>query len=139
MKVANASVEIRTAAKVAVVNVTAECRKALSHAGIARGLAVLTVPHTTCGLCVNEDEPGLKHDLEQLASRLVDLVRPGEGFHHDRVDDNARAHLTSVLLGHSMTVPVAGGALALGTWQSLFLVEIDGPRRRRLDMVFLGE
>ena len=139
MKVANASVDIRTAARITVVNVTAECRKALSQAGITRGLAVLTVPHTTCGLCINEDEPGLRHDLEQLASRMVDLVRPREGFHHDRVDDNARAHLTSVLLGHSMTVPVAGGALALGTWQSLFLVEIDGPRRRRLDMIFLGE
>jgi len=139
VKVANASVDIRTAARITVVNVTAECRKALSQAGITRGLAVLTVPHTTCGLCINEDEPGLRHDLEQLASRMVDLVRPREGFHHDRVDDNARAHLTSVLLGHSMTVPVAGGALALGTWQSLFLVEIDGPRRRRLDMIFLGE
>jgi len=139
VKVANASVDIKTAARIAVVNVTAECRKALSRAGIGRGLAVLTVPHTTCGLCVNEDEPGLRHDLEQLASRLVDLVRPQEGFHHDRVDDNARAHLTSVLLGHSMTVPVENKALSLGTWQSLFLIEIDGPRTRRLDMIFLGE
>jgi len=139
VKIANASVDIRTAARVAVVNVTAECREALSRTGIARGLAVLTVPHTTCGLCVNEDEPGLRHDLEQLSSRLVDLVRPQEGFHHDRVDDNARAHLTAVLLGHSLTVPVVDGALALGTWQSLFLMEIDGPRTRRLDMVFLGE
>ena len=74
-----------------------------------------------------------------LSSRLVDLVRPPEGFRHDRVDDNARAHLTAVLLGHSMTVPVLDGALALGTWQSLFLMEIDGPRTRRVDMVFLGE
>jgi secondary thiamine-phosphate synthase enzyme len=139
VKIANASVDIRTAARVAVVNVTAECREALSRTGIARGLAVLTVPHTTCGLCVNEDEPGLRHDLEQLSSRLVDLVRPQEGFHHDRVDDNASAHLTAVLLGHSMTVPVVDGALALGTWQSLFLMEIDGPRTRRLDMIFLGE
>ena len=139
MKIANASADIRTAARVAVVNVTAECRKALSQTGITRGFAVLTVPHTTCSLCVNEDEPGLRHDLELIASRLVDLVRPQEGFHHDRVDDNARAHLTSVLLGHSATVPVVGGALSLGTWQSLFLIEIDGPRTRRLDMVFLGE
>jgi secondary thiamine-phosphate synthase enzyme len=139
VKVANASVTVRTAARVAVVNVTAECREALSGVGIARGLAVLTVPHTTCGLCVNEDEPGLRRDLEHLASRLVDLVRPPEGFQHDRVDDNARAHLTAVLLGHSLTVPVEGGALVLGTWQSLFLLEIDGPRKRTLDMIFLGE
>jgi len=139
VKVANASADIRTTARVAVVNVTEECREALSRTGIARGLAVVTVQHTTCGLCVNEDEPGLRHDLELLSSRLVDLVRPPEGFRHDRVDDNARAHLTAVLLGHSMTVPVLDGALALGTWQSLFLMEIDGPRTRRVDMVFLGE
>ncbi len=133
MTIAHASVDVRTAARVAVVNVTPECRKALARAGISRGLAVLTVPHTTCGLCVNG------HDLERLASLLVDLVKPQEGFHHDRVDNNARAHLTAVLLGHSATVPVEGGALSLGTWQSLFLVEIDGPRARRLDMVFLGD
>ncbi len=139
MTIAHASVDVRTAARVAVVNVTPECQEALARAGISRGLAVLTVPHTTCGLCVNEDEPGLRHDLEQLASRLVDLVKPQEGFHHDRVDNNARAHLTAVLLGHSATVPVEGGALSLGTWQSLFLLEIDGPRTRRLDMVFLGD
>lgn len=139
MKVANASVTVKTAARVVVVNVTAECREALSSVGIARGIAVLTVPHTTCGLCVNEDEPGLRRDLERLASHLVDLVKPPDGFQHDRVDDNARAHLTAVLLGHSVTVPIAEGALVLGTWQSLFLLEIDGPRKRTLDMMFLGE
>ena len=139
MQIANMSVEIRTAARTAVVNVTAETRKALARARITRGLAVLTVPHTTCGLCVNEDEPGLRRDLERVVATLIDLVKPQEGFHHDRVDDNARAHLTAVLLGHSLTLPVVDSALSLGTWQSLFLVEIDGPRQRRLDMVFLGD
>lgn len=139
MTIARASVEIRTAARVSVVNVTPECQKALSRAGISNGLAVVTVPHTTCGVCVNEDERGLRDDLEQLAARLVDLVKPKEGFHHDRVDNNARAHLTAVLIGHSATVPVESGALSLGTWQSLFLLEIDGPRTRRLDLVFLGD
>ena len=139
MQIANASIEIRTDSRTAIVNVTAEARKALSQARITRGLAVLTVPHTTCGLCVNEDEPGLRRDLERVVATLIDLVKPQEGFHHDRVDDNARAHLTAVLLGHSLTLPVVDSTLSLGTWQSLFLVEIDGPRQRRLDMVFLGD
>ncbi len=139
MQIANASIEIRTDSRTAIVNVTAEARKALSQARITRGLAVLTVPHTTCGLCVNEDEPGLRRDLERVVATLIDLVKPQKGFHHDRVDDNARAHLTAVLLGHSLTLPVVDSALSLGTWQSLFLVEIDGPRQRRLDMVFLGD
>jgi len=139
VQIANASIEIRTDSRTAIVNVTAEARKALSQSRITRGLAVLTVPHTTCGLCVNEDEPGLRRDLERVVATLIDLVKPQEGFHHDRVDDNARAHLTAVLLGHSLTLPVVDSTLSLGTWQSLFLVEIDGPRQRRLDMVFLGD
>jgi secondary thiamine-phosphate synthase enzyme len=139
MQIANASVTIRSSAKVTVVNVTAEARDALSRAGIRRGLAVLTVPHTTCGLCVNEDEPGLRRDLERLAADLLGHVKPQEGFQHDRVDDNALAHLTAVLLGHSITLPIRDASLALGTWQSLFLMEFDGPRERRLDMVFLGD
>jgi secondary thiamine-phosphate synthase enzyme len=139
VKIANSTVSVKTPARVAVVNVTDEARKALSHAGIERGLALFTIPHTTCGLCVNEDEAGLREDLVRLASRLVDVVRPEAGFRHDCVDDNARAHLTAVLFGHSVTLPVAGGGLVLGTWQSVFLIEIDGPRTRRLDMAFLGD
>ena len=139
MRIANASGSVRSPARVTVVNVTSEVRQALSQTGIRSGLAVLTVPHTTCGLCVNEDEPGLRRDLERLASGLVELVRPEGGFHHDRVDNNALAHLTAVLVGHSITIAVRDGALSLGTWQSLFLMEFDGPRERRLDMVFLGD
>ena len=139
MEIASASVEVGTPAKVAVVNLNGEARAALARAAIGRGLAVFSVPHTTCGLCVNEDESGLRDDLVCLASRLVETIRPPEGFHHDRVDDNARAHLTATLFGNSLTIPVARGELVLGTWQSLFLVEIDGPRTRRLDMLFLGD
>lgn len=139
MRIASSTIEVKTPAEVAVVNVTDEARKALARAGIGRGFALCTVPHTTCGLCVNEDEAGLREDLVRLASRLVDVVRPEEGFRHDRVDDNARAHLTAVLLGHSVVLPVAEGNLVLGTWQSLFLIEIDGPRSRRLDLAFLGD
>jgi secondary thiamine-phosphate synthase enzyme len=139
VRIATASFDIRTTGRTAVVNVTAEARRALADAGVCRGLAVLTVPHTTCGLCVNEDEPGLRHDLEHMASALVDVVTPEGGFQHDRVDDNARAHLTAALLGHSVTVAIRDSELGLGTWQSLLLVEIDGPRQRRLDMVFLGD
>ncbi len=139
MEIGRASVQIETPAKVAVVNITAQPRAGLTRSGIARGLVVISVPHTTCGLCVNEDESGLKDDLVALASRLVDTVRPPEGFHHDRIDDNARAHLTSALFGHSITIPVAEGDLVLGAWQSLLLIEIDGPRTRRLDMLFLGD
>ena len=139
MRIRSASVSIRTPAKVSVVNVTADVARALAEDPIRSGLALLSVPHTTCGVCVNEDEAGLRKDIVRLGSHLLDpLAREGP-FEHDRIDDNARAHLAAVLLGHATSVPVADGALRLGTWQSLFLLELDGPRERRLEVMFVGE
>ncbi|HEU4401223.1 MAG TPA: secondary thiamine-phosphate synthase enzyme YjbQ [Candidatus Polarisedimenticolia bacterium] len=139
MRTASASAEVRTPTRVAIVNVTGTVRQALDDTGMRSGLAVVSVPHTTCALTVNEDEAGLREDLVRLASRLLVPLADQEPFHHDRVDDNARAHLTAVLIGHSATLPVVDGDLRLGAWQSLFLLEMDGPRTRRLEMTFLGE
>ncbi len=119
--------------------VLGQVRQALRRSGLNAGILVASVPHTTCGLCVNEDEAGLRDDLIRLATHLVDPLERHGPFHHDRVDDNARAHLTAVLLGPTSTIPVSGGDLRLGTWQSLFLVELDGPRSRRLELTFLGD
>jgi secondary thiamine-phosphate synthase enzyme len=132
------SAEVRTPARVAVVNVTPEVRRALTEAGLRDGLALVSVPHTTCALCVNEDEAGLREDLVRLAGSLVAGIEPAGGFAHDRIDNNARAHLFAALAGSSVAVPVRGGGLALGTWQSVLLIEADGPRARRLEMTFLG-
>lgn len=60
------------------------------------------------------------------------LVPKGKGYQHDQIDNNAHAHLRSVLLGSSVTIPIENGSLALGTWQSIFFVECDGPRRREV-------
>ncbi len=130
---------IRTPDRIALVNVTADVRQALARSGLQVGVAIVTVPHTTCGLCINEDETRLKNDLARLAEHLVDPLQQHGPFHHDRVDDNARAHLTAAILGQSAAIPVASGELRLGAWQSLFLVELDGPRGRRLDITFLGD
>jgi secondary thiamine-phosphate synthase enzyme len=136
---AAASITIATPGRIALVNVTADVRQALRRSGLKGGIAIVTVPHTTCGLCINEDEAGLKDDLARLVTHLVDALEQHGPFHHDRVDDNARAHLTAAILGQSATIPVALGELGLGAWQSLFLVELDGPRSRRLDITFLGD
>jgi secondary thiamine-phosphate synthase enzyme len=124
---------------VAVVNVTARVRDALRQAPVRQGLSVVSVSHTTCGLCVNEDEEGLKKDIVRVASLLLEPLERQEPFRHDRIDNNARAHLTSIFLGHSLSFPIADGELHLGTWQNIFLLEMDGPRTRRLEMLFLGE
>ena len=69
----------------------------------------------------------------------VPLMPGAEPFHHDRIDDNARAHLAASLFGNAAAVPVRSGDLCLGTWQSLLLLELDGPRGRRLEITFVGE
>ena len=134
-----ASLEVSTTAKVAVINVTAEVRQALGRAGVRTGLALISVPHTTCAVCVNEDEAGLKEDLARVAAGLLEPLERAAPFLHDRIDDNARAHLSAALYGNAAAVPVSGGQLRLGAWQSLFLLELDGPRSRRLEMTFVGD
>ncbi|HKY32811.1 MAG TPA: secondary thiamine-phosphate synthase enzyme YjbQ [Candidatus Polarisedimenticolia bacterium] len=139
MRIYHGSSEVRTSGKVTVENVTDPVARLLGASGIAAGMALISVPHTTCGLAVNEDEEGLKEDIRRLAAGLLSPLAREARFRHDCVDDNAQAHLTSILLGHSISLPVAEGALCLGTWQSLFLIEMDGPRARRLNVQILGE
>jgi len=91
-------------------------------------------PHTTTAIIVNENEHGLVRDILQS----IDAIVPQDGYAHDRIDNNARSHLQAVILGNSACMPVAEGRLALGTWQSVFFVELDGPRRRRLTVRILA-
>jgi secondary thiamine-phosphate synthase enzyme len=123
---------VRTPARVSLVNVTRELERAVRESGIESGLACAFVPHTTCALIVNEDEAGLRRDLSRLVTGVIEPLRSAAPFAHDRVDDNAAAHLAASLLQPSVVIPVAGGKPALGTWQSLFVVEMDGPRTRTL-------
>ncbi|MFB6208018.1 MAG: secondary thiamine-phosphate synthase enzyme YjbQ [Candidatus Nanohaloarchaea archaeon] len=95
---------------------------------IENGICLVHVPHTTAGITVNENEERLLEDLESLLEELV----PGKGYLHDEIDDNAAAHLRSIILGDSVTLPVSNGNLELGTWQSVLLVESDGPRTRKV-------
>ena len=76
---------------------------------------------------------------QRFLAEILEPLRGKAPFAHDRVDDNAMAHLTSLLFHPSLTVPVVNGSPVLGTWQSLFLVELDGPRQRTLRVTLTGE
>ncbi|WP_049970724.1 secondary thiamine-phosphate synthase enzyme YjbQ [Haladaptatus cibarius] len=118
--------EISTSERVAVVDITEQVeRRVFSDAETC----TVFVPHTTAGVVVNEDESRLLSDLETALSALVP---EDDGYRHDEIDDNADAHLRSMLLGSSVTIPVSDGGLALGTWQSVLFVDCDGPRTRRV-------
>jgi secondary thiamine-phosphate synthase enzyme len=85
---------------------------------------------------INENESGLVSDIMQLLEKLVPAHA---GYLHDRIDNNADAHLKATLLGSSETIPVVNGELLLGTWQSIFLAEFDGPRAREINVTVIGK
>lgn len=96
----------------------------------ADGTATVFVQHTTAGIAVNEAESRLLGDFEAFLADAVD----DDGWDHDRLDGNADSHLRALLVGASETLPVSDGTLDLGTWQSVLLVECDGPRSRTVDV-----
>jgi secondary thiamine-phosphate synthase enzyme len=96
----------------------------------ADGTATVFVEHTTAVVTVNEAESNLRGDLESFLGSVV----ADEGWDHDRLDGNSDAHLRALLVGPSTTVPVEAGGLELGTWQSILLVECDGPRSRTVSV-----
>jgi secondary thiamine-phosphate synthase enzyme len=118
-------IEVRTTSHRQMVDITA--RVATLIEGSGGGLCHVFVPHTTAAVVVNESaDPDVARDLIAAYEAMVPSIR----FAH--VEGNSDAHLMATLLGSSVTVPVAGGRLGLGTWQGIFLVELDGPRLRKV-------
>jgi secondary thiamine-phosphate synthase enzyme len=122
---------VRTDNRLDVVDITDDVAGALPN-DADTGTATVFVEHTTAGIVVNEAESNLLADVRRLLSALV----PDDGWDHDRLDDNADAHLRTLLLGSSVTVPVDDGDLAVGRWQSVLLVDCDGPRERSVRVVY---
>jgi secondary thiamine-phosphate synthase enzyme len=122
-------IEIRTNESTELIDITREVKGIVQRKSVESGICVIFTKHTTTGIIINENEAGLKDDMLML---LNALIPKGRGYLHDRIDDNAHAHLKSVVLGSSVTIPIENGTLALGTWQSIFFVECDGPRRREV-------
>jgi secondary thiamine-phosphate synthase enzyme len=122
------AIEVSTDDRIDVLDVTERVEAELPP--IDRGVCTVFVEHTTAALSINEAEPRLLEDIESFVADRVE----SEGWAHDALDGNADAHLRSSLLGRSVSVPVRDGELALGTWQSILLIECDGPRTRRLSV-----
>jgi secondary thiamine-phosphate synthase enzyme len=120
--------DVTTDDRLAVVDVTEAVEAAVT--GDVSGTATVFVEHTTAAVTVNEAESRLLGDFEQALAGLV----PDEGWAHDALDGNADSHVRAMLVGPSVTVPVRSGSLALGTWQSVLLLECDGPRTRTISV-----
>ena len=127
---------VRTGRSAEVVDVTDQVEGVVRASGVQEGVAVVQTPHTTTAVVVNEGEGQLVADLLDWSAKMVPQ---GAGYRHDGTDGNAHAHLRGMMLGASATIPVSGGRLALGTWQSVLFLEMDGPRNRRLNVQVLGD
>jgi secondary thiamine-phosphate synthase enzyme len=121
--------EIDTTEKRQAIDITDRVRKIVRGSGLEHGLCHVMVLHATAAIVVNEnDDPNIGVDLLAALGRSVP---EHDGWLHDRVDDNAQAHIIASILGPSEIVGVEQGDLRLGRWQGLMLVELDGPRRSR--------
>lgn len=122
------TIEVRTARRSQLVDITGEVARAVAHLGPPDGEVTVFVPHTTAAVTINEAaDPAVAADILEALERLV----PWEaGWRH--TEGNAAAHVKSTLVGSSVRVAVAGGRLALGRWQGIFFCEFDGPRTRRV-------
>ena len=121
--------EIDTAKKRETIDITERVRQIVRRSKLQRGLCHVMVLHATAAIVVNEnDDPNIGVDL---LTALTRAVPDHAGWLHDRVDDNAQAHILASVLGPSEVVAVEDGDLRLGRWQGLMLVELDGPRRGR--------
>lgn len=121
--------EVKTEKRTQVIDLTRRVAAVVAEAALDEGLCSVYVPHATAAVVINEnDDPNICLDLLDALDKLV----PDGVWRHDRVDGNAAAHIKSAILGPGETVPVRGGALLLGRWQAIMLVELDGPRRRRV-------
>ncbi|HWR21655.1 MAG TPA: secondary thiamine-phosphate synthase enzyme YjbQ [Verrucomicrobiae bacterium] len=120
---------VKTARKYQVIDITPRVQDIVEQDGSTIGLCCIFVPHATAAVTINENaDPNIGEDLHDALAKLI----PEGVWRHDRIDGNAAAHIKAAILGPSEMVPVKDRRLALGTWQSLMLVEFDGPRQRRV-------
>lgn len=124
-------IDIQTNKGESLVNITAQVRAAVKESGVQEGLCVLYVPHTTGGLVINSGmDPNTAKDVIEEIHRLVPTRAD---FHHifDTPAD-ASGHIKAVLVGGSQALIVTGGSVLLGSSQSIFFFEFDGPRNRQV-------
>ena len=119
---------VRTRSRTELVDITREVASVLAGVKARSGACVVYVPHTTAGVTINENaDPTVRSDIEGALDRLVPWDGP---YRH--TEGNSAAHVKSTLVGSSVTVPVEGGQLVLGTWQGIYFCEFDGPRTRKV-------
>jgi len=119
---------IKSSRREEFIDITGHIQRVLTGSGISDGVCYVFVPHTTCGVTINEHaDPDVAFDLREALNRMAPL---DGSYRHS--EGNSPAHIKASLVGTSQALPVSEGRLCLGTWQGVFLCEFDGPRQRKV-------
>ena len=126
---------VKTSSKAQMIDITADVANIVEGCKTKSGLCHIFIPHTTAAVTINENaDPDVPHDILASLARLV----PAKGLYRHR-EGNSDAHVKASLFGPSETVVIEEGTLALGTWQSIFFCEFDGPRTRTVFVKVLSD
>lgn len=142
MQIGFDTIHLNTGDRMQFLDITKRVRDCLLNHPIRNGMLILNALHTTVALFVNEFQTALIEDMKAILDRVV---RERDGYRHDdpRFSDcdrgNADSHLRAMFLGQNVIVPIQGGELVLGKWQSIILAELDGPRERSIQVQIVGE
>jgi len=119
------------------INITEEVEEAVRESGIREGMAIVSAMHITAGVYVNDAEPGIIQDIDEMLERVAPF---GKHYHHHQTgEDNGDAHLKSILVHHQVIIPITNGKLDLGPWQQVYYAEFDGQRKKRVIIKVLGD
>jgi secondary thiamine-phosphate synthase enzyme len=145
-RVCHDQVDLRTEKRIQFIDISELVAERVRRSGITHGVVSVQTLHTTTAIVVNENEPLLIDDLEELLElwapcdldyRHDDLgARQAPFMPEERV--NGHAHARAVLLGGSETLNVVDGRVQLGHWQKIFLVELDGAQKRSTSIIVMG-
>ena len=126
-------INVKSKSRTEFIDITEMVQEAVKEAKVMKGICYLYVPHTTAGITINEGaDPSVQRDILNSLSRLI----PHE-MNYSHREGNADAHIKTTLVGSSVNVFIEEGKLLLGTWQSIFFCDFDGPRHRRIAIKFL--
>jgi secondary thiamine-phosphate synthase enzyme len=124
-----------------LINITRDLNEVVKRHGMKAGFVIVQSLHTTTAIFINEFQQALLDDMKAFLEKIVGRF---EYWRHNdpRLSEcerkNADSHLRAMLLGHTISLPVRNGSLALGGWQSVILAELDGPRERAVQVQVLG-
>jgi secondary thiamine-phosphate synthase enzyme len=119
---------VKTSSKIQMIDITREIQELVRQSKLQQGICIVFVPHTTAAVTINENaDPAVIHDIIDELSKVIPQQ---DNYRH--VEGNSAAHIKTTIVGCSQAIIIEDGRLQLGTWQSIFFCEFDGPRHRKV-------